>query len=446
MYMTPYDAEEQFLAFVIGLVLLGLGVFLIAMARPRTTDRRRRSSISLTFFAPGYIMALLGAGLAIRFAGIFGPPLWPVFIAIALLPRYFMVSRRTLVLHVMSVLRACTQRNLPLAPCLRAEATASTGRRRSVLSAIADQLEAGEPLSEALRIGCPQAPGSAVALIAEAETVNQMPQAIEAIHEHLEVDQRETHKIQPVNPAYPPVVIAFLVLLLGSLSYYVIPKFAMIFHDMGEQLPGSTRWLLAGSSEVGGYISTAVIIGGLVIPPVWLYCQFRPREPESPHLLSDIGDRLRWFMPGLRRLQWQKAQMQVASFMRLAMRGGATIDQAIDGATRLDVNAVYRRRLIRWRDAVVAGENPAAAAREVGIGPTLSAAFDQQLYPGQAPALLDAVETRARAWYAYALNMVNSIVWPLVILALALLVAAIAYALMMPMIMITQAVTQGATP
>ena len=118
----------------------------------------------------------------------------------------------------------------------------------------------------------------------------------------------------------------------------------------------------------------------------------------------------------------------------MSLNAGVPVDQAIDGAADLDVNGCYRRRLGRWLDMVQSGENISDSARKCKVGSQIAWAFDQNVNPGNTPAVLNSLESFYRSNYGYLANLARYIFWPCMVVILGLFVGTIVYALFAPLV------------
>lgn len=375
------------------------------------------------------ILGLLAFG---AFMGPFGLLLW--LMAASLIVEYLLISRHALAVHVLSTVAAAMRQQLPLPTALEFAARGQKGKWEAIPRRLARWLAQGLPLSEALRLAYPQCPPAAVAMIAAAEPIHQVPQALASIEADLARQNIENRTIMPVNPAYPLVVLVMASVIVFGLMVFVVPAYQNIFSEMGYKLPPSTRLLIWFSNDLRSGLLMAPLGSLLLALPLGLYVKFRPRRPARPYLLSRLGDWLKWRMPVQRGLEWNRALAQTAGFLKMSLESGATVDAAIAGAAELDVNNCFRRRLRRWHRLVTAGESAADAAHRCSLGSTLAWAFDAEINPNNAPAVLGNAESFYRSNYSYLAGLSRFILWPLTTVALAGVVGFVVYAMFMPLV------------
>ena len=423
------------------LFLTMLGVLASKSAPESPRWPKALAKFSLVLFAALAALVILGLLSAVLLL-----PVILLLIAGVLVIRYLLIARDDTTATLFTTIAAGIRQNLPLSITLAAESAAHTGKRGAILASLSQHLAEGDRVSEAIRQSYPACPGYAVAMVAGAERMGQLPRALGCIEEHLAAKARRTRRFQTANPIYGVVVVAVVTIMLGFLMVFVLPKFQKVFAGMGSRLPAATRWLIVASRERPWLVVGTLWFMIVVIVPSVLYTRFRPRRADNPRLLSRWGDFWKWHLPFLHWFEKNCALHQTVSFLRLGLRVGQTVDQAIEGASMLDLNGCYRRRLGDWLQRVREGENVSAAARASGTGAALAWAFDTEVNPGNAPAVLESLESFYRAGYSYAANLVRLILWPCATLVLAAIVGVIVYAFFAPLPALVEAMLDTMVP
>ncbi|GBE36587.1 type II secretion system protein F [bacterium BMS3Bbin07] len=157
-----------------------------------------------------------------------------------------------------------------------------------------------------------------------------------------------------------------LLTLVGALSIvvimlYVIPKFVIIFEDMGQVLPSSTLILLNVSSAVSSYwwIAAGIIVGGIFLLKKYA-------RTEDGRLFFD---RLLLKTPLISRLQ---AKIFISSFSRTLgtlLKSGVPILTAIRIAREVVGNAVISEKLRTLEEGVKKGRGVTQPLRECRVFP-----------------------------------------------------------------------------
>ena len=365
---------------------------------------------------------------------------------------YGLTSRHAVAAYVISTIGSSMRQNLPLPMALETAAGGRKDDRSKILLGIKKWLVQGYSLSESVRRGYPTCPGYAVAMIAAAEKIDQLPLAISAIEADMVVRADERRKVRPVYPFYPVLLMVVMFFIVLMLMWKVIPMFTEVLAEMTErvELPAATRFV-SGIAEVVAYrygwlFGLVFVLITLTIVFVSIFVRFRPRRWDEPYLLSRIGDFIKWHLPILHWFEKNYSMVQVVELMRLSLNAGCTINGAIDNTLSLDVNNCFRKRLKRWLARVEVGEDIADSAKKERLGSALAWAFDEKVNQGNTLTILEALESFYRLNYSYRINLARYIMWPCATLLMGAMVGFVIYAVFSPMVMIINILADFVTP
>lgn len=364
---------------------------------------------------------------------------------------YAAVSRRTMVMHVFSTIGSIMRQNLPLAMALDCAVAGRQDTVAGILRRIKSWLVKGYPLTEAVRRGYPECPARVQALLSAGEQIDQLPAALTAVETDLKASAMERRRLQPVHPFYPVAILTFALLVLLGVMRFVMPTYQSVLQEMvvgRASLPASTRTLLALSFAITHPRNPrahleffAVLVAGLV-----LYRLSRRRRPERPYVHTWIIDSLKWCTPGVHWFERNRSMVQVVELLRMSLRAGCPVNEAVRGTLHLDVNVCFRSRLVCWLQHVERGENIAESARRCGLGAALAWAFDGGADTGNTPAVLDMLESHYRSNYSYRVNLARFILWPLGIIALGVTVGFIVYSIFAPAVQVLRYLAASVYP
>ncbi|MBE0534961.1 MAG: type II secretion system F family protein [Phycisphaerae bacterium] len=425
-------SEQDVLAVFMAFLMVATTLIALATLSPREKRNWARKAAIWT-------LRLVAAIPALALAGVLWPLtvlLMPVFVTLFL--RYYFVARHSTALFVISTIGACMRQNLPLAMALETAAANAYDKRSRVLRSISSWLVQGYALSEAIKRGYRACPAHAVGAIAAAEKIGQLPEALRCIEADMVQLADETKKIRPVDWSYPFMVLAIMSLIVTGLMIYIIPTFAEVLNDMSDGatgLPYPTQLLLNTISTV---MHNYAAVGVLMCCVTWtlgaaLWVRFRPRRPEKPYLLSRVGDFVKWHIPVARWFEKNYSMLQAVALMRVSLRAGATVDQAIRGTLGLDTNCRFRICMARWLERVERGDNVAAAAKSSGVPKALAYAFDTDTNGGTTTEILQVLEEFYRSSYNFRANVAKAVAVPVMVVGLGAMVGLVIYAMFVPM-------------
>jgi general secretion pathway protein F len=202
----------------------------------------------------------------------------------------------------------------------------SDGDSRSVISKVLEQLNEGKTLSAALEQMPQYFPPIYIAAVRASERTSDLPEALSRfVAFQSQVDELRTKLVSAC--IYPVVLIivggGVTLFLLG----YVVPKFSVIYADMGTEMPFLSRILISWGGVVAdhGMATLGVIAGAIAGTVVFL------RRPDARQRIG----RWLWSIPAIgARLR----VYQLARFYRtvgMLLRGGVPVLQAINMASGL---------------------------------------------------------------------------------------------------------------
>lgn len=224
---------------------------------------------------------------------------------------------------------------------------------REVLQRILQSLREGQTLSAALSAQPQAFPPLYVASVRASERTSNLAEALQRYIVY--ATQLETLRGKLVNAAiYPAMLIGVSLLVIAFLMGYVVPRFAHIYEDMGDQLPWMSRLMLQWGQGVEQH--GPLLLAGLVVLVVGLVAGggrwLGQRLLQQLWRVPAVGERMRVF--------------QLARLYRtlgMLLRGGIAIVPALDMVGSLLSTALQERL--------------AAATAAIREGRPLSQAFEQ---------------------------------------------------------------------
>jgi type II secretory pathway component PulF len=390
---------------------------------------------------------LLLAGLLVVF-NILGL-IFFVFLILAAF-RYQAAARCNRALEIVSTLAAAMRQNLPLPTSLETAAIGRKDKTARLFRRIAYWLTRGYSLAESIRKGYPRCLPQLLSAVESAEKIDQLPQTLLSLEKDLVNDSDETRKVRPVHPWYPVLVLIVTAFMGTGLLIFILPTFASLMSDMSDGhsgLSALTQFLINLSDAMMSWTSL-LIIAGIAIAAAgwWLYYQFRTRISYKPGPFLNLVDRIRWFGPIQSKLERNLSTLRLIEILRPALTAGLPLPGAIAATLGAKINICFKNRVSRWLQCVENGKDAAQSARDCGIGHSIAWALDDKINPGQAPILLEMLEENCRSKHNYLGNIIRSIMWPIVIVAMGAFVGFIVYAMFIPMVQIITIAIQNVNP
>jgi type II secretory pathway component PulF len=364
--------------------------------------------------------------------------------------RYQTAARYNRALEVVSTLSAAMRQNLPLPAALQTAAMGRYDKTGWIFRRIAHWLTQGNSLAESVRKGYPRCLPQVLSAMESAEKLNQLPNTLSSLEKDLINDSDESKKVRPVHPLYPVLLLTSVIIITMGLLVFIIPTFSGVLSEMTdgrEGLPAATQWLVNLSRatldwKVAVFICTSIF----AVYAGWSYYQFRTRVSYKSGPFMNMIDRILWFGPIQSKLERNLSTLRLIEILRPALSAGLSIPGAIAATLGAKMNICFKNRVKRWLQCVENGQDVSQSARACGVGHSVAWALDARINPGQAPILLEMLEENCRSKHNYLGNIIRSVMWPLVIVALGAFVGFIVYAMYIPMVQIITIGIQNVNP
>lgn len=347
---------------------------------------------------------------------------------------------------IITTIGSSMRQNLPLPLALEMAAGGRNDKRAFILRNIKKWLIEGYSLNESLKRGYPRCPAYVTALVAAGERIGQVPQAIAALEQDLTAKAYKNKKVRHIPAFYPPLVLLMIFIVTAFLLVFIIPKFFQLIKDMSEggmRIPASMNILVQISqffrSTTAGAVGLIIAVLALIIAVIYIRVKTRPRRPEKPYLVSRFGDFLKWHLPFFGFYEWTTAMQRVTGMLKLSLKAGCTVNEAISNTVGMDVNYCFQKNLKTWLKKVEQGGDIGQSAGQCGMGSGITWAFCDLSNHSNTLTILDTLETSYRWAYSRAAGAARAIIGPCETICLGLMVGFIMYAVISTMVAVINA-------
>lgn len=295
---------------------------------------------------------------------------------------------------------------------------------------MAEEVEAGTPLSQALSAHPGVFSPFYIALTKSGEASGTLAKSLEYLSEHLRREYELTSRVKSalVYPAFV-VFIAFLVLFL--MMFFVIPNMTKVLQDLGQQLPLLTRIVISMTDFLRSkwWLLLLFCTGGGVF--LFRYV----KTPEGKRFLNSAFLKL----PALGPVLSMVYLARFAENLSTLAGGGIPIVQALDITGNVVGNDVYRKIVHEARDEVKKGQNISAVLQKY---PTeFPPLFVQMVLVGEKSGTLDTSLLNIVEFYqkevARTVDSFLSLIEPLLIVVLGLMVGGLMASVLLPLYQIS---------
>jgi type IV pilus assembly protein PilC len=312
-------------------------------------------------------------------------------------------------------------------PILRAldllSTRATSPKLRPVVAQIRDRVREGKSLSEAIDEAGVFSKVYSTAILAGEKSGN-LSGVLEYYIAYQKVSTGVRKKIV-ASLVYPVLLVSVAVVIVTYLVTVVVPKFALLYKDLGSELPGPTQFLVALTVDyrfvVLGVVATIFIAIFLVF--LW------SRSEEG----GAAFDRLKFRLPvvGDTMLKFQVAQF--SRTLSTLLTGGTPLVAALSTASDAITSKLIRNTITQTTQMVREGESLHAALATSGVMPDL--ALDM-VEVGESSGALAPMLTSVAEFYEDEVNLrlsaMVALIEPVILVFMGLLVAFILIALYLP--------------
>jgi type II secretory pathway component PulF len=362
-----------------------------------------------------------------------------------------MTLELTTAAYVISTINSSVRQNLPLPMAMEMAAVGQNDKRARILRNIKKWLVEGYSLSESLKRGYARCPGYATALVAVGERIGQVPQALAVLEQDLVAKTNLSKNVRHIPSCYPPILLLLMLTIVLMLMTFVFPVYIAVLNEISEgKLPTATMVLMQIAGFIkynfGWLIGLLVVLGFVVGGAFYVRIKVRPRRPDRPYAISNIGDFIKWHLPILRWYEWNSAMQRIVGMLRLSLNAGCTVNEAIANTLQMDINRCFKRKLRGWLDRVERGDDIGQSAQQCGMGSAMAWAFTDMQNHSNTLDVLETLESSYRWGYSRAAALARFIIGPCETLCLGLMVGFITYAIFTSLVAVIYAAADLVVP
>ena len=303
-----------------------------------------------------------------------------------------------------------------------------------IIAEIKMDVESGHTLSESMERHPDVFNKLYVSLVRAGEAGGVLDKTMNDLAIFLEREEEIRHTISS-KTAYPKFILAFAIIITFAMILFIVPTFEGIYADLGAELPGITKGVIAvGSVLKKPYfyiILVAVIFGGRYLIRRILKTEKGRRTFDAIKLkIPKLGDTF--------------LKMSIAKFTRhfgVLLATGVPILKALDITKGIADNVLIDEALEEIKVSIREGENISEPMSRNPIFPNMMV---QMLAVGERTGTLDSMANKVADFYdneaAASIDSLVTMLEPMMLLLVAGLVGIIVISMYLPMFNIYQAI------
>ncbi len=295
---------------------------------------------------------------------------------------------------------------------------------QQILQQILEKMRRGEPLSESIS-GFPNVFNHLCrALILAGETGGNLPMALRRLAEYFDNRDKLAKKVKGAM-AYPVFVLVFIILIVIFIMAFIIPRFRVIFNQLGNELPAFTQAFMSFYDMLR--YNLVYIIGSVLL--LIIFSVLASKTTKGHRLFSKIALRLP-LLGGVFR------QAFVATFcktMSNLLSSGVSVLEVFDILSGMTNNDVIKNAVIRTRERIVEGSNISLSLSASGFFPNMVVKMTQVgEESGSLPQVLDRTSDYYERKIDATITMLMGLLEPIMIVTVGAIVLVVVLALYLP--------------
>jgi type IV pilus assembly protein PilC len=303
---------------------------------------------------------------------------------------------------------------------------------KSVLDDVYERVRAGSSLSEAFDAHGTLFPGVYTASLLAGEKSGNLEQVIRRYVAYVKVVSSVRRKTISAL-VYPAILLALSLVVVGILMLRVVPEFGAFYEQFGQELPLSTRIIVAVSSFATSYIGFIAVALVMIGVGMWLWL----KRPEQRAQFDRWLLRLPWVGSVARKFATSQASRTLATLLG----GGIPLVNAIDVAAKSIRNQYMSRELHTAAQQVREGRALATAMSDSGAFPDVAI---KMVEVGESTGALQEMLNSLADFYDEEietnLGRFVTLVEPILLIVMGIVIAALLLALYMPLFNLSNAI------
>jgi type IV pilus assembly protein PilC len=293
-----------------------------------------------------------------------------------------------------------------------------------ILKQIVEMVEKGEPFSSCLakfpkvfnKLSC--------SLILAGETGGNLPEALRSLAQYFDNRDKLAKKVKSAM-AYPIFVFGFIVLIVIFIMAFIVPRFKLIFDQIGGELPAFTQAFMNFYDLTKNNLH--YIIGALIVAIVFCIATFKTRKGHY------LFCRLILTVPLIGKILSQAFIVTFCNTMATLTSAGVSVLEVFDILGSMTDNDIIKGAILRTRENIVSGSNISLSMAVSGFFPNMVV---KMIQVGEESGSLSNVLERTSSYYERkvdsTIDTVMSLLEPLMIVTVGGVVLIVVLALYMP--------------
>ena len=277
-------------------------------------------------------------------------------------PRGYRIKEKELAL-ICSQFSIILATGLPVMRCVQMVASQSRSKHtRRMLEKVAEEIDAGYSMAQSFENNMPELPRTFIETVRAGEQSGTLEECFKRLHSYFDKSAKTKARIVSTL-TYPVMVIVVAIIVFTIIMVVAVPAFTDAFSEMGTELPGITRGLMAVSNFMTRWWWLLFIVIALC---VIAYITFR-RTERGKLVISEFALK----KAPLRRLHSMTSAGQFASAMATMLAAGLPVPQTLEVVSQILDNYVFSLGVRQVMQGVERGRGISESMSEIEYFPKM---------------------------------------------------------------------------
>ena len=268
-------------------------------------------------------------------------------------------------------------------------------------------------------------PALFVSIVEMGETTGTVDTAFMRMYDYLMMEQEIRDRVKSAT-RYPMTVIAAIGVALGIITVFVIPSFAPLFKQLGDQVPLPTKIIIGASNFVINHWDIMLLGIGATWAGIHTF------------LKTEAG-RFRWDkaklnLPVVGQIVRNASLSRITRSLTIALQAGLPMNETLQTVANSIGNVFLTAKMHMLSDGIERGESLWKTAHSTGLfTPLVLQMIALGEETGSLPELLDEVAEHYKREVDYDLDNLSAALEPLLMVAVGGMVLVLALGIFLPM-------------
>ena len=297
---------------------------------------------------------------------------------------------------------------------------------KNAVDGVRGNVEKGETLSESLKLFPKVFPELMVNMVAAGEASGSLDTALDRMGTQFEKTARIKAMVKKAM-IYPIVVMIVALAVVVLMLTVVIPRYTAMFEELGTELPGITKGVMAMSDFLiaNWILILPIIIGIIVAIKVW----------STTYTGKHFFHKIKLVVPVLKNLEVKKNSSLMARTLSTLMASGVPMSEAVEMTANTMENVYFKEAVEKCHDDIIIGQPLSRPLEECGQFPPM---VYHMARIGEESGSVEDMLSKTADYYdeevEMAVQSLMAALEPMIIIVLALIVGTLIAACLAPML------------